>query len=162
MQSNLNLTNQIAIMEIQKEVKNSKFENIYQQALVNLYFTYHWSNQNVKEALSLYDITQQQFNVLRILRGQYPKPSTINLLKSRIIDKLSDVSRIVDRLAQKGYVHKAINDQDKRALDIIISDKGLKLLKKLDKEVDFSSFIRPNLTEEEALQLNLLLDKFRG
>lgn len=149
-------------MELQEEVKSSKFENIYQQALINVYFTYHWSNQNVKEALSPYDITQQQFNVLRILRGQYPKPCTINLVKSRILDKLSDVSRIVDRLVQKKYVHKNINNDDKRALDIIISSKGLKLLKTLDLEVDFSSFIRPNLSEEEAMQLNVLLDKFRG
>ncbi len=149
-------------MELQKEIKSSKFENAFQQALVNVFFTYHWSNQNVKEALSPYDITQQQFNVLRILRGQYPKPSTINLLKSRILDKLSDVSRIVDRLVQKGYVHKNVNGDDKRALDITISDKGLKLLEKLDKEIDFSSFIRPNLSEEEATQLNVLLDKYRG
>ncbi|MES2653640.1 MAG: MarR family transcriptional regulator [Bacteroidota bacterium] len=149
-------------MELQKEIKSSKFENAFQQALVNVFFTYHWSNQNVKEALSPYDITQQQFNVLRILRGQYPKPSTINLLKSRILDKLSDVSRIVDRLVQKDYVHKNVNGDDKRALDITISDKGLKLLEKLDKEIDFSSFIRPNLSEEEATQLNVLLDKYRG
>jgi DNA-binding MarR family transcriptional regulator len=149
-------------MELKEEVKSSKFENVFQQALINIFFTYHWSNQNVKEALNPYDITQQQFNVLRILRGQYPSPCTINLLKSRIIDKLSDVSRIVDRLVQKGYIQKNINNEDKRALDIVISEKGLKLLEKLDQEIDFSSFIRPNLTEEEARQLNFLLDKYRG
>jgi DNA-binding MarR family transcriptional regulator len=149
-------------MQLKEEVKSSKFENVFQQALVNIFFTYHWSNQNVKEILTPYDITQQQFNVLRILRGQYPKPCTINLVKSRILDKLSDVSRIVDRLVQKGYVQKNINDIDKRALDIIISKKGLKLLQKLDNEIDFSAFISPNLTEEEAVQLNYLLDKYRG
>lgn len=149
-------------MELQEEVKSSKFENVFQKALVNIIFTYSWSNQNVKEVLSPYNITQQQFNVLRILRGQYPRPSTINLLKSRILDKLSDVSRIVERLVQKGYVQKNVNSNDKRALDIVISEKGLELLKKLDKEVDFSTFIRPNITEEEALQLNVLLDKIRG
>ena len=149
-------------MQLKEEVKSSKFENVFQQALVNIFFTYHWSNQNVKEILTPYDITQQQFNVLRILRGQHPKPCTINLLKSRIIDKLSDVSRIVDRLVQKGYVQKDINDIDKRALDITISKKGLKLLDKLDNEIDFSAFISPNLTEEEAVQLNYLLDKYRG
>lgn len=149
-------------MELQKEIKNSKFENVFQQALVNVFFTYHWSSQKVKETLSPYDITQQQFNVLRILRGQHPTPCTINLLKSRILDKMSDTSRIVDRLVQKEYVRKNINEDDKRALDIVISEKGLKLLKKLDIEIDFSSFIRNNLSEEEAIKLNLLLDKFRG
>jgi DNA-binding MarR family transcriptional regulator len=149
-------------MQLKEAVKSSKFENVFQQALVNIFFTYHWSNQHVKEALAPYDITQQQFNVLRILRGQHPKPCTIRLVKSRILDKLSDVSRIVDRLVQKGYVQKNINDLDKRALDIVISKKGLKLLEKLDKEIDFSAFISPNLTEEEAVQLNHLLDKCRG
>ncbi|SFG74727.1 MarR family winged helix-turn-helix transcriptional regulator [Pedobacter insulae] len=149
-------------MELKKEVKSSKFENVFQQALVNIFFTYHWSNQRVKEAFNPYNITQQQFNILRILRGQYPHPCTINLLKSRIIDKLSDVSRIVERLVQKGYIHKNVNNTDKRALDIVISADGLKLLEKLDREIDLSAFIRPNLSEEEAEQLNLLLDKYRG
>ncbi len=150
------------MVQLQKEVKAAKFENIFQQALVNVIFTYHWSTQNVKEALSPFDITQQQYNVLRILRGQYPSPATVNLIKNRILDKMSDTSRIVDRLIQKGYVEKSVNNYDKRAVDIIISDKGLSLLKKMDKEINFSSFIAPNITPEEAEQLNVLLDKMRG
>jgi len=149
-------------MQLSKEIKTSKFENPFQQALVNLIFTYHWSSQQVKDVLTPFDITQQQYNVMRILRGQYPSPSTINLIKSRILDKMSDTSRIVDRLIQKGYVEKSTNNYDKRAVDIIISDKGLSLLKKMDKEVDFSKFIAPNITLEEAEQLNILLDKMRG
>lgn len=150
------------MVQLQKEVKTAKFENIFQQALVNVMFTYHWSTQNVKEALAPFDITHQQFNVLRILRGQYPSPATVNLIKNRILDKMSDTSRIVDRLIQKGYVEKTINSYDKRAVDIIITTKGLALLKKMDKEIDFSSFIATNLTVEEAEQLNILLDKMRG
>jgi DNA-binding MarR family transcriptional regulator len=149
-------------MQLQKEIKASKFENVFQQALVNLTYTYFWSSQKVKDMLNAYDITQQQFNVLRILRGQHPSPSTINLLKSRILDKMSDTSRIVDRLIQKGFVEKTVNIHDKRAVDIIITSKGLVLLRKMDKEVDFSTFIMGNLTEEEAEQLNILLDKMRG
>lgn len=149
-------------MQLQKEIKAKKFENIFQQALVNVIYTYHWSSQQVKEVLTPFDITQQQYNVLRILRGQYPSPCTVNLIKSRILDKMSDTSRIVDRLIQKGFVEKTINNYDKRAVDIIISDKGLSLLKKMDKDVDFSKFIAPNITTEEAEQLNFLLDKMRG
>ena len=148
--------------QLQKEIQASKFENIFQQSLVNVIYTYHWNIQQVKEVLKPFDITSQQYNVLRILRGQYPSPVTINLIKSRILDKMSDTSRIVDRLIQKGYLEKKTNHQDKRAVDVVINDKGLMLLKKLDKEVDFSSFISPNLTEAEAGQLNLLLDKMRG
>lgn len=149
-------------MELQKEVRSSKFENVFQQALVNVFFTFHWSNQKVKEMLKPHNITQQQYNVLRILRGQHPEPCTLNLIKSRILDKVSDTSRIVDRLLQKGYIVKNVNGGDKRALDIMISQKGLELLKHLDCEVDFSTFIRPNMTEQEAMQLNVLLDKYRG
>lgn len=148
--------------QLQKEIKASKFENVFQQSLVNVIYTYHWNVQHVKQILKPFDITSQQYNVLRILRGQFPTPATVNLIKSRILDKMSDTSRIVDRLIQKGYVQKRISHKDKRALDVIISDKGLSLLKKLDKEVDFSTFIAPNLTEEEAIQLNFLLDKMRG
>lgn len=150
------------MVQLQKEVKTSKFENVFQQALVNVIFTYHWSNQKVKDILAPFDITTQQYNVLRILRGQYPSPATVNLIKNRILDKMSDTSRIVDRLIQKGFAEKSINNYDKRAVDIIISEKGLTLLKKMDKEIDFSQFISPNITAEEAEQLNLLLDKMRG
>jgi DNA-binding MarR family transcriptional regulator len=146
----------------QKENKTPKVENIFQQALVNIILTYHWSSQRIKDLLAPYDITQQQFNVLRILRAQYPSPSTINLIKSRILDKMTDTSRIVDRLIYKGYLEKSANSYDKRAVDIIITDKGLALLKKMDKEVEFASLLSPNLTAKEAKQLSLLLDKMRG
>ncbi|TKC10813.1 winged helix-turn-helix transcriptional regulator [Pedobacter polaris] len=150
------------MVQLQKEVKVSKFENVYQQTLINVMFTYHWSNQKVKELIEPFAITPQQYNVLRILRGQYPSPATVNLIKNRILDKMSDTSRIVDRLIQKEYVEKTINSYDKRAVDVIISEKGLALLKKMDKQIDFSTFIAPNLTDEEAKQLNSLLDKMRG
>lgn len=148
--------------QLQKEIQATKFENIFHQSLVNIIYTYHWNIHHVKEILKPFDITTQQFNVLRILRGQYPSPATVNLIKSRILDKMSDTSRIVDRLIQKGYVEKTTNNYDKRAVDVMISDSGLTLLKKIDKGIDLSSFIAPNLTPEEAQQLNFLLDKMRG
>ncbi|HWW42841.1 MarR family winged helix-turn-helix transcriptional regulator [Pedobacter sp.] len=149
-------------MELQKEIKTSRFESVFQQAVVNVFYTYSWCTEQMKQIVAPYEITTQQFNVLRILRGQHPKPSTINLIKSRMMDKMSDASRIVDRLVQKGLVEKEINTTDKRAVDIRISRKGLSLLKRMDEEVDLSAMVSSNLTEEEALQLNLLLDKLRG
>nr|WP_199075711.1 MarR family transcriptional regulator [Pedobacter sp. ASV19] len=149
-------------MELQKEIKTSRFESVFQQAVVNVFYTYSWCTEQMKQIVAPYEITTQQFNVLRILRGQHPKPSTINLIKSRMMDKMSDASRIVDRLVQKGLVEKEINTADKRAVDIRISRKGLSLLKRMDEEVDLSAMVSSNLTEEEALQLNLLLDKLRG
>jgi DNA-binding MarR family transcriptional regulator len=146
---------------MQKETK-TRYESVFLQAMVNVYFTHNWCNDKMKQTLAPYDVTPQQFNVLRILRGQYPKPSTINLLKSRMLDKMCDASRIVDRLVHKGLLVKDVNTYDKRAVDILISEKGLVLLKKMDKEVELSGILSPCLTEEEAIQLNTLLDKARG
>ncbi|KQC01938.1 MarR family winged helix-turn-helix transcriptional regulator [Pedobacter sp. Hv1] len=148
--------------QLKKQTKVSKFENVYQQTVVNICFTYHWGNKKVKDALVPYDVTQQQYNVLRILKKQYPSPSTINLIRTQILDKMSDASRIVERLVQKGLVDKTENNYDKRAVDIMISEKGLALLKKLDKGIDLSKFIAKHITKEEATQLNVLLDKLRG
>lgn len=148
-------------MQLLKETKTSKFENIYLQAIVNVLFTYSWCNEGLKGIICPYDITTQQFNVLRILRGQYPSPCTISLIKDRMLDRMCDASRIVDRLLQKGLIIKEISTYDKRAVDILISDKGLNLLKTMDKEISIASLVSSNLTEKEAQQLNDLLDKMR-
>jgi DNA-binding MarR family transcriptional regulator len=104
----------------------------------------------------------QQYNILRILRGQHPQPATINLLKERMLDKMSDASRIVERLVQKGLVSRCTNERDRRAVDIMINDKGLEILKTLDLELNINNILKNNLSDEEAVQLNILLDKMRG
>ncbi|WP_367865902.1 MarR family winged helix-turn-helix transcriptional regulator [Pedobacter sp. WC2423] len=149
-------------MQLQKEIKTPRYESVFHEAMVNVAFTQNWCNDQVKQAVSSYDITNQQFNVLRILRGQHPDPSTINLLKSRMLDKMCDASRIVDRLVQKDLICKKTNTYDKRAVDILISEKGLALLKKMDKEMNLSTILSANLTHQEAEQLTSLLEKARG
>lgn len=149
-------------MQLQKETLTTRFESIHHQAIVNVFHTSNWCTEKLKQAILPYEVTTQQFNILRILRGQNPNPSTINLLKSRMLDKMSDTSRIVDRLVQKDLVVKEPNGKDKRAVDIRISDKGMELLAMMDQEVSLSVFISSNLTEQEAVDLNTLLDKMRG
>lgn len=149
-------------MQLQKETLTTRFESIHHQAIVNVFHTSNWCTDKLKQAILPYEVTTQQFNILRILRGQNPSPSTINLLKSRMLDKMSDTSRIVDRLVQKELVIKEPNGTDKRAVDIRISDKGMELLSQMDQEVSLSVFISSNLTEQEAVDLNTLLDKMRG
>ncbi|RZJ89578.1 MAG: MarR family transcriptional regulator [Chryseobacterium sp.] len=149
-------------MGIEQDINQVNFRNEFQKAAINFIFTYNWLNEKMRVFFEKEDITPQQFNILRILRGQYPQPCTINLLKSRMLDKMCDASRIVDRLVQKDLVIKAINTQDKRSVDILISERGLSLLKTTDKEVDLTKLISPNLTGEESEQLNILLDKMRG
>jgi DNA-binding MarR family transcriptional regulator len=148
-------------MELEKEVQ-TKFENEYHKTVVNMLYTYGWISDILKSRLSKERVTLQQYNILRILRGQYPGPATINLLKDRMLDKMSDASRIVERLVQKGLVTRCINQRDRRAVDIVINEKGLELLKKLDPVITPIDVMKVNLSETEAKQLNFLLDKLRG
>ncbi|MFD0764132.1 MarR family winged helix-turn-helix transcriptional regulator [Mucilaginibacter lutimaris] len=149
-------------MGIEEDIKSTNFEDNYHKAVINLNYTYGWINNYMRPEFERYKLTQQQFNILRILRGQYPKPATVNLLKDRMIDKMSDASRIVDRLVQKGLVSRCTNSRDRRAVDIRISDEGLDILKKMDACFKTKDLFKKNLTEEEAGQLSDLLDKMRG
>jgi len=148
-------------MEIDKEIQ-SDFDDNYHRAVVNILYTYGWLGYTMRGQFEKYNITQQQFNVLRILRGQFPKPATVNLIKERMIDKMSDASRIVDRLVQKQLVTRCTNNKDRRAVDIRISEQGLDILSKIDKEYKTRDLLHNNLTEKEAGELSALLDKLRG
>ncbi|WP_428329186.1 MarR family winged helix-turn-helix transcriptional regulator [Mucilaginibacter sp.] len=149
-------------MRIDEEIQSSNFEDNYHKAVINISYTYSWINNASRSHFEKHNITLQQFNILRILRGQYPKPATVNLLKERMIDKMSDASRIVDRLVQKGLVSRCTNNKDRRAVDIRISEEGINILSIMDEEFKTRDFLKDNLTEEEAGQLSDLLDKLRG
>jgi DNA-binding MarR family transcriptional regulator len=149
-------------MEIEKEIFSNKFENNHQKAIINLIYTYGWITNLLKQQLNKYKITLQQYNILRILRGQYPNPATINMLKERMLDKMSDASRIVDRLVQKELVIRFINNKDRRAVDILITKKGLDLLLKLDVEMSSKNILEKNINSTDAGVLSDLLDKMRG
>ena len=149
-------------MRIDEEIQSSKFEDNYHKLVINITYTEGWLSNSFRCNFEKHNLTQQQFNILRILRGQYPKPATVNLLKERMIDKMSDASRIVDRLVQKGFVSRCTNNKDRRAVDIRISETGLDILSKMDTEFRAKDFLGENLTEEEAGQLSDLLDKMRG
>jgi len=109
-------------MRIDDEIQSSKFEDNYQKAVINIAYTDGWLKNTFNCHFEKHNLTQQQFNILRILRGQYPKPATVNLLKERMIDKMSDASRIVDRLVQKDMITRCTNNKDRRAVDIRISE----------------------------------------
>lgn len=149
-------------MQIGEEIQSNKFEDNYHKAVINITYTYGWLSNTFRYRFEKHNLTQQQFNVLRILRGQYPKPATINMIKERMLDKMSDASRIVDRLIQKGLVSRCTNNKDRRAVDIQISQAGLDILSKMDEEFKTGDLLRNNLTEEEAGKLSDLLDKLRG
>lgn len=147
-------------MRIEDEIK-SNFDSEQHKALVNLMYTNFQIGTKMRDHFKQFDITSQQFNILRILRGQLPNPASIGLLKERMLDKSSDVSRIVDRLLLKNLIERAECKSDRRQKEIIISKQGLALLDKIDALKVKSESALSNLSDEEAEQLNYLLDKIR-
>ncbi len=149
-------------MKLEQEIKQSKFRNEYHKLAVNVLYTNGWLMNLYSTLFSKYDITSNQYNILRILRGQYPNPATVNLLKERMLDKMSDASRLVERLRMKGFVKRELSPNDRRCVDVIITEKGLHLLKEIDKLNDKHDSSLKNLSESEAKKLNNLLDKLRN
>jgi len=147
-------------MSIENDIKQDSFKSEYQKAIINLVFTYNWTTERLKKLLEESDLTLQQFNILRILRGSQMPLSTLQI-RERMLDKMSDTSRIVDRLIIKELAKKVICKKDKRLVDVTITGKGLKLLERLDSQEDKMETIIKALTESEAQTLNTLLDKIR-
>jgi DNA-binding MarR family transcriptional regulator len=148
-------------MGIDKDIQQAKFRNPYQKAAVNLIYTVGWMRDKTKLIFDAEEITLQQFNILRILRGSYPHPLSTLQIRERMLEKMSDTSRIVDRLLIKGLVKKLPCKNDRRLVDVIISDKGKKLLERLDTRQDEIDGVLGNLSENDANILSNLLDKIR-
>jgi DNA-binding MarR family transcriptional regulator len=148
-------------MEIGKEIKQEKFKNEHQKMLINILFTSSWLSSKHACTLKPYGISVQQYNLLRILRGQYPTPVTINLLIDRMLDKNSNASRLVEKLRLKKLVERAICENDRRAVNVVITEKGLALLTELDRQEE--SFLKElkSLSSKVAELLSALLDKLR-
>ncbi|MGB3618832.1 MAG: MarR family transcriptional regulator [Catalinimonas sp.] len=151
-------------MSIERDIQQTKrFRTDYQKLMVNLMFTSNRVAYQQGRALKVFDLTLPQYNVLRILRGQHPQPVTVNLIIERMIDKMSNASRIVDRLVKKDLVCRSACPGDRRAVDVLITEAGLKLLADIDGEFEaWEAPYRKRLTAGEAGQLNELLDKMRG
>lgn len=149
-------------MKIEDVLVTNKFDSEYHKVSLNIMYTSNFIQSLLKERTDEEKITLQQYNVLRILRGQNAKPATVNMLKERLLDRMSDVSRIVDRLVQKKLVSRCISHKDRRAVDIFITQEGLDILERLDKKMSILTILDENLNEDECKQLNYLLDKLRG
>jgi DNA-binding MarR family transcriptional regulator len=150
------------MMDIGQEIKQAKFKNEYQKLAINVGFTSSWMERATSCKLKEFKLTLQQFNILRILRGQHGEPATINLLTERMIDKSSNASRLVDKLVKKDFVNRRECPTDRRQVDVSITKKGLDLLARIDKEEEEWSTLLKSLSAGEAKELNRLLDKLRG
>ena len=148
-------------MKIEDEIKQQKFRNQLQKAVINLIYTASWMQGRQQDTFKPFNITSQQFNILRILRGQHPNSISATEIKSRMLDKNSDVSRLLDRLLAKKVITKKTCPNDKRAADINLTEEGIELLKAIDKKQQQIDGILI-LSEEEAEQLSNLLDRCRG
>jgi len=148
-------------MGIEKDINQQKFRNEYQKASINLIYTFNWVSEKMKILFEDHDITSQQFNILRILRGAHKPLSTLQI-RERMLDKMSDTSRIVDRLVLKSLVKKNVCNTDRRLVDITITKRGEKLLEELDQRNEQMDAVLNNLSEEDAKTLNQLLDKIRN
>lgn len=149
-------------MKIEEEIKQSNFKNEYHKLVINLKFTAGWLSGLHNRIFKLHGISSQQFNVLRILRGQYPKPSSLILIRERMLDKESNASRLIDKLEVSGFTKRVQCPNDRRQVDITITQKGIDLLEKINPETERLTLSRINLSIEEAKILNRLLDKLRG
>ena len=153
---------QFLMASIGEEIKQKKFSSEYSKLMVNVLYTSSWLNSLQSVVFKDHKLTSQQFNSLRILRGQYPEAASVNLLKDRMIDKMSNVSRIVDKLKVKDLVTRKPCKHDRRQVDVKITEKGLKVLEEIDVELVKWEENLHAISIEEAKTLNILLDKWRG
>ncbi|MCR5887118.1 MarR family transcriptional regulator [Hymenobacter sp. J193] len=148
-------------MRIEDEIKQANFQSVYQKVYINLVYTAGWLELRQAAAFKEFNITLPQYNVLRILRGQHPRPSTVNMLIERMLDKTSNASRIVDKLEAKQLVTRRVCPSNRRAVDICITEAGLALLDTMQPMVEQQAHGLHKLSEQEAEQLSHLLDKLR-
>ena len=147
-------------MGIEQDIQQASFRNEFQKMGINLLFTANWLNEQIGKILSEEGVTQQQYNILRILRGSATPLSTLKI-RERMLDKMSDTSRIVDRLIAKELVLKNTCEKDKRLVDITLSPKGLQLVDQLDQFNDRIDALLKGINESEAKTMNQILDKIR-
>lgn len=149
-------------MSLAKDIHQLRdFRNEHHKAMVNLIFTHHWLDEKLRQFIEKENITLQQYNILRILRGSNTPLST-QQIRERMLDRMSDTSRLVDRMVLKELVQKHTCKGDQRKVDITITPKGKALLKRLDQLNETIDNIFSRLTTSEAKTLNRLLDKTRS
>ena len=148
-------------MSLEDDIRQPSFRNEHQKGIINMIYTCNWIMERQKNFFDQENITLQQFNILRILRGSYPKPISTLQIRERMLDKMSDTSRIVDRLVIKELATKKPSLTDKRLVDIAITSRGIAMLERLDRKNEEMDSLLQALSEREVKILNQLLDKIR-
>ena len=150
-------------MKIEEAIQQQTFANMYAKTAINIMYSASWLNVIEKRLLKPFGITWQQFNILRILRGQKGKPASLKLITERMIDKMSNTSRLVDKLVAKGLVERHVCPEDRRLLEISITTSGLQQLQRASQVMDSGMVkIFEHVPDAELEILNELLDKIRS
>lgn len=150
-------------MKIEEVIKSTIPLDTPKKVILNFTFTQNVIGDKFHEILKPYDISREQYNVLRILRGQKGTPANMCVIQERMLAKNSNTTRLIDKLLLKDYVTRAVCPANRRKMEILITQKGLDILTELDPVVvQHEQFFANNLTQEELELLNVLLEKYRG
>ncbi|MEQ6118816.1 MarR family transcriptional regulator [Reichenbachiella sp. MALMAid0571] len=149
-------------MKLEEEIKQAKFQDEWQKALLNIMYTGNWLTDNFMVISKKYAINDQHYNILRILRGKYPNCICPGEIKEVLVNKRGDLTRLLDKLVKMELVDRNINAENRRMVDVIITQKGLNLLAEMDPDVNQVENIKAHISEEDAKVLNDILDKIRG
>ena len=149
-------------MKLEDEIKQDKFSSPFYKALLNIRVTESWLSNRLNQTLKPFCLSQEQYNVLRILKGQYPKPSSLQLITERMVNRMSNATRLVEKLRQSGLVSRKECASNRRKVDITLTKEGLEILEQIRPKLDSTLDDMQRLSEGEAEQLNLLLDKMRS
>ena len=149
-------------MSLEQAIRQQKFDSEFHKTAVNILFTSSWLYNLNALRLKPYDITPEQFNVLRILRGSHPKALMLADITCRMLDKNSNATRLVEKLRQKGLVSRTVCENNRRQVDISITPKGMRVLGSIDKDSKGWQEVLGNISKAEAQELNRVLDKLRG
>ncbi|WKV11381.1 MarR family transcriptional regulator [Marivirga harenae] len=149
-------------MKLEEEIKQSKFENERQKAILNVIYTANWIGSVQHKIFKKHKLTSPQYNVLRILRGKFPDPLTVSSIQERMLDKMSNASRLVDKLVEKGWAERSTCMYDRRQVDVVITTTGQKLLQEIEPELSGFHNEEMVLSEADAAAVNKALDQIRG
>ncbi len=149
-------------MKFEEEIKQKKFKSSTHKVLLNIIFTANWLNTKFKDGFKEYGITQQQYNVLRILNGRYPMSANPNEIKEVMLDKNPDLTRLCDRMCANGLIKRKVDSDNRRKVNIMITTKGINLLKKIEPTIEKQETYFKYMSNSDKELLSELLDKFRG
>jgi DNA-binding MarR family transcriptional regulator len=149
-------------MKIEQAIQQPLFKSEKEKAILNLMYTNSWLCMKQIRFFKQFGLSPQQYNVLRILKGQYPNSVSISIIQDRMLDKMSNASRLVDKLKKRELIERNECPKDRRQMDVILIQKGIDLLKEIEQHEEQLNGMMGPISKNEANTLNQLLDKLRN